>query len=115
MPIKARVEGISASTKALDAVGAFNIDEAANNAAGAILETLRGNSRVATGAMAGGWNVDGPGFMNSVPWVSYQEFGTVFVTPQNALQRTWAQEAETVQDEFAKVIVDAGTKAGLDA
>jgi hypothetical protein len=108
------VTGIPEVTDALERVGNMSFEKAEHEAGKALLGDIRSKTRFATGAMQGGWNLDGGSFVNSVDYASKQEFGTQFVDPTFAVFRSWDEKQDAIEKAFAKEIDNAASQAGFD-
>jgi len=113
-PISVTVTGQQETTRALRQVKRFDEDEAAENAASALLPYIRDLTRKDSGRMAKGWKATDEAFINEVPYAVFQEFGTVWIEPTLALQEVWDTEGDKVAREYEKEIEHEARRAGFD-
>lgn len=108
-----KVTGIAENQRALKDAGKVNTEKAGTEAARNLLPRVKGETRVETGALAGGWEAEKSAFVNNVEYAAFQEFGTVYVEPMNAVAKTVEKNEEVITDAFGKEVDNASRKAGL--
>lgn len=114
MPKQIVVEGKQEVINALNDVKEFDKDAAANNAAFALLPSVKANTRVRTGLLSASWEVEEGAFVNDVPYVVPQEFGSRYIEGSFATVRAFAEHEDEVVKAYEKEIEDAARQAGFN-
>lgn len=109
----ASVTGQKENAKAIERVADFDAVAAAENTAKELIPDIKANSRRDSGAMAASWIASGEYIENSVPYTGYQEYGTAFITPMNAIGQAIDKHPEKITREFEAEIGRAADKAGF--
>ena len=113
--IDVTVTGVPETVDALEVVQGFDVIAANRRAGEAILDTVKRNSRVSSGNLQSAWGMEEGSFVNNASYSPYQEFGTVYVTPTNALGKAWESEESDIEAAYEKELNDAIRKAGFNS
>lgn len=113
MDIDVSIHNVAENSAALRNAGKVNVVEGGHQAAIALLPYLQQETRVLSGTMRGGWMVDQDSFLNNIDYSPYQEYGTVWVAPTNAIRTAVDGHPELITEAFEKVTDDAASKAGF--
>lgn len=108
------ITGQDEVNKALNKVAEFNQEDAATEAANAILPAVRAGTRFRTGLLQSGWDVERGAFVNEVPYAVPQEFGSIHLEGSFATIKAFEAHEADVLKAFEDGIEDAAQKAGFD-
>jgi len=111
---KLTVTGQAEVNKALEAVEDFDVVAAESGAVNALLPAIQSKTRRRYGILAAAWTGQASSFVNSMPYAVVQEFGSIYVEPTLAIQRSWDDGQDSVISAFNKEIYSAASKAGFD-
>lgn len=117
----ARVEGIPEAQAAFRGVSRdFDQEKAtlAEDAANVLIPDIQHLTRVHTGAMAAGWDVDtdkdSAFFVNSQEYWTFQEFGTEDVEPTLAILHSWERNEKDVVATYDKGMKEIAEGNGFE-
>lgn len=112
MTQKLSVLNVAENQRALKKAGELDTKRAGTEAAKALLPFVKDATRSETGALRSGWIAD-EGFVNEVSYAGYQEYGTMFVEPMNAIGSALEAHDDLLTEAFEKEQERAADKAGF--
>lgn len=108
------VTGIVENQRALKRAGELDVVRAATEAAQNLIPYIQARTRSGdTGRLRSGWMADNGNIINEVEYAGYEEYGTVYISPMDAIGYALEQHEDLVTKAFEKESEHAADKAGL--
>lgn len=107
------VTGVKENAKALTKASELNTVKAGTDAARDLLPFIKAETRQESGVLKGGWYVEDSAFLNMVEYAPFQEFGTVYIDPTDAIRKTIDKHEEVLTGVFEKEQERAAKQAGF--
>ena len=112
------VRGGEEVISALIQAGQWDKQAAASAAADEMIPSIAAGTRTQSGEMSRGWGVNptdaGAAFINSVPYWTYQEFGTESVEPTLAIYNAWDSNQRDIKKAYRDEVERQARSAGWD-